>query len=117
MLERIYLRHAWGDFFPWYSSSKGKNQLSFCPVFLLTEQSSGKYPLSRGCTYELMIPDTFSCEVVSWEYFATLARTPAYRIKQSGFRPDLVIAIGRGGYVPARVVCDVLLHACLPVSR
>jgi hypoxanthine phosphoribosyltransferase len=46
-----------------------------------------------------MIPDTFTCEMVSWEYFSTLAKTLAQRIKQSGFRPDLVIAIGRGGYV------------------
>jgi hypothetical protein len=60
-----------------------------------------------------MIPDTFSCEVVSWEYFYTLAKTLAQRIKQSGFRPDLVITIGRGGYVPARVVCDFLLHDLL----
>ena len=29
-------------------------------------------------------------------------------IKTSGYRPDLVIAIGRGGYVPARLLCDYL---------
>jgi len=60
-----------------------------------------------------MVPDTFTCELMSWEDFAVLARTLALRIKQSRFRPDLVIAIGRGGYVPARVVCDFLLHEML----
>jgi hypothetical protein len=60
-----------------------------------------------------MVPDTITCELMSWEDFAVLARTLALRIKQSRFRPDLVIAVGRGGYVPARVVCDFLLHDML----
>ena len=30
-------------------------------------------------------------------------------IRVSRFQPDIVIAIGRGGYVPARIVCDRLL--------
>jgi hypothetical protein len=60
-----------------------------------------------------MLPDTIPCELMSWEDFTVLARTLALRIKQSRFRPDLVIAIGRGGYVPARVVCDFLLHDML----
>ncbi|HUW85375.1 MAG TPA: phosphoribosyltransferase, partial [Methanoregula sp.] len=60
-----------------------------------------------------MIPENITCELMSWEDFYTLARTLAHRIKQSRFRPDLVIAIGRGGYVPARVVCDFLLHDML----
>jgi hypoxanthine phosphoribosyltransferase len=29
-------------------------------------------------------------------------------IQASGFQPDIVIAIGRGGYVPARLLCDAL---------
>ena len=60
-----------------------------------------------------MIPENITCELMSWEDFYTLARTLAHRIKQSRFRPDLVIAIGRGGYVPARLVCDFLLHDML----
>lgn len=60
-----------------------------------------------------MIPDTVTCELMAWEDFAVLVRILALRIKQSRFRPDLVIAIGRGGYVPARVVCDFLLHEML----
>jgi hypothetical protein len=60
-----------------------------------------------------MIQKNFTCEMMSWEDFSILARTLAHRIKRSRFRPDLVIAIGRGGYVPARVVCDFLLHDML----
>jgi uncharacterized protein len=39
----------------------------------------------------------------------SLAKTLVKKIKDSGYLPDIIIAIGRGGYVPARVVCDFLL--------
>jgi hypoxanthine phosphoribosyltransferase len=57
-----------------------------------------------------MLPDSFPCELISWDSSYKLAKTLAARIKESGYRPDLVIAIGRGGFVPARVVCDFLLY-------
>ena len=61
-----------------------------------------------------MTPETdtgsFSCELVGWEEAVDLSRTLAYKIRDSGYFPDIVIAIGRGGYVPARVVCDYMLH-------
>jgi len=44
---------------------------------------------------------------VTWEEQYRLARVLAGRIRASGYRPDLVIAIGRGGYVPARILCDL----------
>ncbi|WP_067048914.1 phosphoribosyltransferase [Methanofollis ethanolicus] len=56
-----------------------------------------------------MIPATFRCEMVGWERAARLSRLLAEKIKASGYRPDVVVAIGRGGYVPARIVCDSLL--------
>ncbi|NOQ47994.1 MAG: phosphoribosyltransferase [Methanococcoides sp.] len=39
----------------------------------------------------------------------SLAKILVKKIKDSGYLPDIIIAIGRGGYVPARVVCDFLL--------
>jgi hypoxanthine phosphoribosyltransferase len=60
-----------------------------------------------------MLRESFPCTLVSWEESARLARRLAGAIKADGYRPDLVIAIGRGGYVPARVVCDCLLHDML----
>lgn len=56
-----------------------------------------------------MIPDSFRCEMVGWERAARLSRLLAEKIRASGYRPDVVVAIGRGGYVPARIVCDSLL--------
>lgn len=46
------------------------------------------------------------CELISWSRFASLARTLAYKIHAADFQPDLVVAIARGGYAPARVLAD-----------
>ena len=60
-----------------------------------------------------MNPQSFPCQLISWDEAYQLSRKLAKEIKSSCFRPDLVIAIGRGGYVPARIVCDFLLHSLL----
>jgi hypoxanthine phosphoribosyltransferase len=65
----------------------------------------------------LMIPDSFPCELVTWHQAACMARTLGRCIRQSGFSPEIVVAIGRGGYVPARVVCDELLMTMLAGIR
>jgi hypothetical protein len=54
-----------------------------------------------------------TCEIVTWEEQYRLAKALAGKIRSSGYRPDLVIAIGRGGYVPARILCDLLLLSML----
>ena len=46
------------------------------------------------------------CELVSWEQFYRLVRKLAFAIRAAGYCPQIVVAIGRGGYVPARVLCD-----------
>lgn len=50
----------------------------------------------------------FPCELVSWATVNTLSHRVAEQIRASGFRPQVVVAIGRGGYVPARLLCDHL---------
>ncbi len=37
-----------------------------------------------------------------------MSRLLADKIIEAGFRPDIVVAIARGGFVPARIVCDFL---------
>jgi len=64
-----------------------------------------------------MIPETFPVYLVSWEESVHLAKKIARLVKEDRFTPDLVIAIGRGGYVPARVVCDSLLTTQLTSVR
>ena len=60
-----------------------------------------------------MLPDTFPCELITWERSAALSRRLAQAVRESGYRPEIIVAIGRGGYVPARVVCDYLMHQML----
>lgn len=54
--------------------------------------------------------ESFPCQLVSWREAYLLAKSLARSVKASGFYPDLVVAIGRGGFVPARTVCDLLLN-------
>jgi hypoxanthine phosphoribosyltransferase len=57
---------------------------------------------------EQMMTEDIRCELISWERFHELARELAYAIHQAGFHPELIIAIGRGGYMPARIISDYL---------
>jgi hypoxanthine phosphoribosyltransferase len=50
----------------------------------------------------------FRCEIVSWHRMYRLTLRLAIKIKQAGLKPDLIVAIARGGYVPARILCDFL---------
>jgi len=51
-------------------------------------------------------PTTVQVEYVSWSHFVRLCGILYARIRASGFRPDLIVAITRGGYPPARVLAD-----------
>ena len=48
------------------------------------------------------------CEYITWPRFYALSRKLARRVHASGYRPDTIIAIGRGGYMPARIVSDFM---------
>lgn len=48
------------------------------------------------------------CTLVSWATVYRLSRDLARAVRASGYRPDIVVAVGRGGYAPARLVCDFL---------
>jgi hypoxanthine phosphoribosyltransferase len=48
------------------------------------------------------------CELVTWHQVDTLSRRLAKNIRAAGFEPDVIVAIGRGGYVPARLLSDLL---------
>jgi len=47
-------------------------------------------------------------EMVSYATVTRLSRKLAHKIQDSGFNPDIVICIARGGYIPARLICDYL---------
>jgi len=48
------------------------------------------------------------CELISWPHVVRLVRQLAFAVRRSGFAPDLIVAIARGGYVPARLLADAL---------
>ena len=52
--------------------------------------------------------DAFECELMSWELFDKLAKNVANRINESGFTPDFMVGLARGGWVLSRVLCDYI---------
>jgi len=46
--------------------------------------------------------------LVSWDEIVDWTRGLAGRVRESGFQPDMIVAVARGGYVPARLLCDFL---------
>lgn len=45
---------------------------------------------------------------MSWELFDKLAKNVAKKIRESGFKPDFMVGLARGGWVLSRVLCDYL---------
>ena len=54
------------------------------------------------------IPSQFPCELVTWGRFYALCRRLAENVRGSGYRPEAIVAIGRGGWMPGRVLADLL---------
>lgn len=50
----------------------------------------------------------FKCEIRSWDNVHQLAGRVADQIKASGYKPDMIIGLARGGWVPSRALCDFL---------
>jgi hypoxanthine phosphoribosyltransferase len=44
----------------------------------------------------------------SWEDVEHLSETLAQKIIESGYEPDVIVAVSRGGFDPARILCDQL---------
>ena len=45
---------------------------------------------------------------LSWDDIQLLAEEVAARIRESGYTPDLIVAVSRGGFDHARILCDQL---------
>ncbi len=46
--------------------------------------------------------------LVSWDDIVKWSRELAKKVKESGYKPDVIVAVARGGFVPARLLCDFL---------
>ena len=45
---------------------------------------------------------------LSWAEVQRLSEILAERIRKSGFQPKMIVAVSRGGFTPARILCDEL---------
>ena len=46
--------------------------------------------------------------LVGWSEIERLCGSLAGKVRRSGFRPDMIVCIGRGGWIPARIMADLL---------
>ncbi len=61
--------------------------------------------------------ESINCYIISWDEAGRLARALAHKVIESGFKPDIVVGIARGGLVPARMICDFLIQNDLITIR
>jgi hypoxanthine phosphoribosyltransferase len=50
----------------------------------------------------------FPARLASWEDIERWAREGAWKVLEDGWRPDVVVGLARGGWVPARLYCDYI---------
>ncbi|MBI5001367.1 MAG: phosphoribosyltransferase [Euryarchaeota archaeon] len=53
--------------------------------------------------------EDIKCRLVTWEDITEWTDKVARKMEASGFKPDIVIGLTRGGWVPARILCDQLV--------
>ncbi|MBN1763218.1 MAG: phosphoribosyltransferase [Methanomicrobia archaeon] len=53
--------------------------------------------------------EKFSCTFVDWNCAYDLCKDAGEEIKASGFKPEIIVGVARGGWYLARVLCDFFL--------
>jgi hypoxanthine phosphoribosyltransferase len=57
---------------------------------------------------DLLMSETMPCTLVTWEEVYRLCREVARQLREVGATIDLIVAIARGGYIPGRLLSDML---------
>jgi len=66
-------------------------------------------PNLLGWKGDLKMPSTkFKCVLTDWNYIYNLCRILSKKVKESKFKPDIIVALARGGWFAGRVLCDFL---------
>ena len=52
--------------------------------------------------------EQIKCEILSWARAVKFAKNLSGLVKDSDYKIDIAVAIARGGFVPARILCDYL---------
>lgn len=53
--------------------------------------------------------DKFTCWLPSWEELYGEIAEIVKKIREDKYLPDIVVALSRGGFVPARIICDMMI--------
>lgn len=56
----------------------------------------------------LKMKKNFKCQLLSWKETWDFSKITARKIIQSGYKPDIIIGLTRGGWVPAMNLSDLL---------
>jgi hypoxanthine phosphoribosyltransferase len=56
-------------------------------------------------------------EIPTWNKIYDMLLSQAEKIRQSGFKPDVIVGITKGGWIPARVLSDLLEISDLATVR
>ena len=54
------------------------------------------------------MPEKFRCRLVSWKDIERWSKDVVKKVIESGYEPEVVIGLARGGLVPARLISDYL---------
>jgi hypothetical protein len=56
----------------------------------------------------MAIPEKIKCTVTNWDYIYNLCRDLSLNVVASGYEPDVIVALARGGWFAGRMACDLL---------
>jgi hypothetical protein len=56
-------------------------------------------------------------EVPSWDQIYGMCLKVADQVRQSGYKPDVIVAVSRGGWIPGRVLSDILENPNIATIR
>jgi hypoxanthine phosphoribosyltransferase len=56
----------------------------------------------------MAIPEKIKCTVTNWDYIYNLCRDLSLTVVASGYEPDVIVALARGGWFAGRMICDFL---------
>jgi hypoxanthine phosphoribosyltransferase len=56
----------------------------------------------------MALPEKIKCTVTNWNYIYDLCRDLSSSVVESGYEPDVIVALARGGWFAGRMVCDFL---------
>jgi hypoxanthine phosphoribosyltransferase len=66
------------------------------------------HPNANDKNEDLLMSDTMPCTLVTWEEVYRLCREVTRKVKAAGVPVDMIVAIARGGYIPGRLLSDML---------